>query len=149
MPEAGSAIIHGQQPDGLLAAISRSDRKSATAAGQANSYIFDLKTSETKTQSRSLAPAAHAMWIGDAIYSPDPRAFQSLSYGVSSGKTAQVTNSKQWDVRWPSSDHEGRIVYEMNGELQVLDAKKRKGDADFDHRAGRWSGAPAQPHLSG
>src|SRR6266852_3892934 len=49
-----------------------------------------------------------------------------IATGVSSSKTTQVTNSKQWDVRWPSSDHEGRIVYEMDGELQVLDAKSGK-----------------------
>ena len=29
-------------------------------------------------------------------------------------------------MRWPSSDNEGQIVYELNGELQVLDARSRK-----------------------
>ncbi len=26
-------------------------------------------------------------------------------------------------MRWPSSDNEGRVVYELNGELQILDAR--------------------------
>ena len=29
-------------------------------------------------------------------------------------------------MRWPSSDNEGQIVYELNGELQVFDARSRK-----------------------
>ena len=29
-------------------------------------------------------------------------------------------------MRWPSSDHENRVVYEMNGELQVLDTRSGK-----------------------
>ena len=40
-----------------------------------------------------------------------------------------MTNNKLWDVRWPSSDNDGRIVYELNGELQVLDTKSRKSTA--------------------
>src|SRR5439155_4868973 len=52
--------------------------------------------------------------------------FNLYSFSVSNGKTTQVTHSKQWDVRWPSSDHENRIVYEMDGELQILDTKNGK-----------------------
>ena len=130
MPEAGSGDY---SPDGSRMVYSpqfrdfRSEKR--YGGGQANVlYIFDLKTSETKRISEGPRPARDAMWIGDAIYFNSDRDghFNLYSYGVSSGKTAQVTNSKQWDVRWPSSDHDGRIVYEMNGELQVLDAKSGK-----------------------
>ncbi len=130
MPEAGSGDY---SPDSNRMVYSpqfrdfRSEKR--YGGGQANVlYIFDLKTSETKRISEGPRPARDAMWIGDAIYFNSDRDghFNLYSYGVSSGKTAQVTNSKQWDVRWPSSDHEGRIVYEMNGELQVLDAKSGK-----------------------
>ena len=34
--------------------------------------------------------------------------------------------TRPWDVRWPSSDNENQIVYELNGELQVLDARTKK-----------------------
>ncbi len=130
MPEAGSGDY---SPDGGRMVYSpqfrdfRSEKR--YGGGQANVlYIFDLKTSETKRISEGPRPARDAMWIGDSIYFNSDRDghFNLYSYGVSSGKTAQVTNSKQWDVRWPSSDHEGRIVYEINGELQVLDAKSGK-----------------------
>src|SRR5205814_8656400 len=48
---------------------------------------------------------------------------------VASGRTVQVTHSKVWDLRWPSSDHQGRIVYELDGELQVLETKSGKAAA--------------------
>jgi tricorn protease len=71
------------------------------------------------------------MWIGDTIYFNSDRDghFNLYAYEVSTGKTTQVTNNKVWDVRWPSSDNEGRIVYELNGELQVLDAKSRRSNS--------------------
>jgi tricorn protease len=41
-----------------------------------------------------------------------------------------VTKNTVWDVRWPSSDRAaGRIVYELSGELQVLDLKSGKSAA--------------------
>src|ERR1043166_3864446 len=68
------------------------------------------------------------MWIGETIYFNSDRDghFNLYAYNVANGKTSQVTQSKQWDVRWPSSDHKNRIVYEMDGELQILDTKSGK-----------------------
>jgi len=54
--------------------------------------------------------------------------FNLYAYSISSGTTTEITNNKVWDVRWPSSDNEGRIVYELNGELEVLDVKSRKSN---------------------
>jgi tricorn protease len=43
---------------------------------------------------------------------------------VTTGAAAQLTKSTTWDVRWPSADPAtGKIVYEMAGELAVLDTK--------------------------
>src|SRR4030095_1418142 len=69
--------------------------------------------------------------IGDTIYFNSDRDghFNLFAYNVPSGKTTQVTNSKLWDVRWPSSDNEGKMVSEMDGELQVMDTKSRKSNS--------------------
>ena len=40
-----------------------------------------------------------------------------------------MSNHQRWDVRWPSSDGERRIVYELDGELQVFDTKSGKTQA--------------------
>ena len=130
MPEAGSGDY---SPDGGQMVYSPQFRdfrpEKRYGGGQANVlYIFDLKTSDAKRITEGARASRDAMWIGDTIYYDSDRDghFNIYSYNVSTGKTAQVTQSKQWDVRWPSSDHQGRIVYEMQGELQVLDAKSGK-----------------------
>ncbi|MDX6406851.1 MAG: tricorn protease [Blastocatellia bacterium] len=130
MPEAGSGDY---SPDGARMVYSPQSRdfrsEKRYGGGQANKlYIFDLQTNNTKPITEGPRPTRDPIWIGDTIYFNSDRDghFNIYSYGVSSGKTAQVTRSKQWDVRWPSSDHEGRIVYEMNGELQLLDARSGK-----------------------
>src|SRR6185436_8397329 len=51
------------------------------------------------------------------------------AYDVSGGKTSQVTTHRPWDVRWPSAASDGRIVYELDGELHVFDTKARKDAA--------------------
>jgi tricorn protease len=52
--------------------------------------------------------------------------FNLYAYSTQTGRTTQVTTSRSWDVRWPSSDNEGQIVYELNGELVVMDARSKK-----------------------
>jgi tricorn protease len=130
MPEAGSGDY---SPDGSRMVYSPQSRdfrsEKRYGGGQANVlYTFDLKTNDTKRVTEGPRPSRDPMWIGDTIYYDSDRDghFNIYSYSVSSGKTAEVTHSRQWDVRWPSSDHQGRIVYEMEGELQVLETKSGK-----------------------
>ncbi len=68
------------------------------------------------------------MWVGETIFFNSDRDghFNLYAYNVGSGRTNQVTTNRQYDVRWPSSDNENQIVYELNGELQVFDARSRK-----------------------
>ena len=47
----------------------------------------------------------------------------------------QLTTSTEHDVRWPSAATTGRIVYELGGELYVLDLQLGPVEADPDHRA--------------
>ena len=62
------------------------------------------------------------MWIGDKIYFDSDRTgtLNLYSYDVASGATAQLTRSTQWDVRWPSADEDGQIVYELRRRAQRL-----------------------------
>jgi tricorn protease len=133
MPTAGSADF---APDGNRLVYSPQSRdfrsEKRYSGGQANAlHIFDLKTYDTKLITEGPRPARDPMWIGDTIYFNSDRDghFNLYAYNVSSGKTAAVTNNKLWDVRWPSSDNQGQIVYELNGELHVLDTRNRKNTA--------------------
>lgn len=88
-------------------------------------YIFDMATHEVKNITSNPRTDRDPMWIGDRIFFNSDRTgtLNLYSYDVASGTTNQITKSTQWDVRWPSTDHENRIVYEMDGELHVLDTR--------------------------
>src|SRR2546425_548263 len=133
MPEAGSGDF---SPDGERMVYSPQSRdfrpEKRYGGGQANKlYIFDLKTNDAKQITEGPRATRDPLWVGDNIYFNSDRDghFNLYAYNVTSGKTTQITHSKPWDVRWPSSDHAGRIIYEMNGELQVLDIQSGNSTA--------------------
>lgn len=130
MPEAGSGDF---APDGRQMVYSprtrdfRSEKR--YGGGQANTlYIYDLQTNDARKISTGARPWRDAMWIGDKIYfnSDKDGKFNLYSYEVSSGKLTTATNFKDWEVRWASSDDVSRVVYERNGELEILDTKNNK-----------------------
>jgi tricorn protease len=63
------------------------------------------------------------MWIGDTIYFASDRdgTLNLYAFATTTGDLSQITNSSTWDVRWPSTDNQMQIVYELDGELQVYD----------------------------
>ena len=97
------------------------------------------------------------MWIGNTIYFNSDRDdhFNLYAYDVAKGSTTQITTNKTWDVRWPSSDNQGRIVYELNGELQIFDTKSKKNtpisitvpDDGLNRRPSRVSGRQSDLQL--
>jgi len=91
-------------------------------------YIFDIKTFDAKKIADSKRTERDPMWIGTAIYFVSDRdgTLNLYAYDVKSDGVLQVTRSTSWDVRWPSSDSQGKIVYELNGELQVFDVTTKE-----------------------
>lgn len=130
MPMAGAGDFSSDGTKIVYSPLFRDFRpEKRYSGGQANDlWLFDLKTNDAKRIIASPRADRDPMWIGNTIYFNSDRdgTFNLYAYDVASGKTTQVTHSKVWDVRWPSSDHAGRIVYELNGELQVLDIKSGK-----------------------
>jgi tricorn protease len=130
MPAAGSGDFSPDSSQIVYSPQSRDFRSEKRyGGGQANNlYTFDLKTYATKRLTEGPRPSRDPMWIGDTIFFNSDRDGHFNLYSVSpaGGKATQLTTSKLWDVRWPSSDNEGRIVYEMNGELQIFDTRNRK-----------------------
>jgi tricorn protease len=130
MPTAGSGDYSPSGTEIVYSPQSRDFRSEKRySGGQANQlYIFDLKTNSAKRITEGPRATRDAMWIGDTIFFNSDRDghFNLYAYTISTGKTSKVTNNQPWDVRWPSSDNENQIVYELNGELQVLDARTRR-----------------------
>jgi tricorn protease len=122
---AGNRIVYSPQARDF-----RTEKR--YGGGTANQlYIFDIETHEAKKISEGERASRDPMWVGNAIYfdSDKDGHFNLYAYDVGNGRTSQLTTNKTYDIRWPSSDRESRIVYELNGELQVLDLKSRKSTA--------------------
>jgi tricorn protease len=86
-------------------------------------YIFDLKSHASEKITDDPRCHRDPMWIGDKIYysSDKDDTLNLYSYDPKTKKTDQLTHSTKWDVRWPSTDHKNRIVYESDGELNIFD----------------------------
>jgi tricorn protease len=86
-------------------------------------YVFDLQNYSTRKIASSKRSERDPMWIGNRIYFASDRDGKLNLYGYDpdSDQVTRLTANKQWDVRWPSSDNQSRIVFELNGELQLYD----------------------------
>ncbi|WP_306591512.1 S41 family peptidase [Geothrix sp. 21YS21S-4] len=88
-------------------------------------YVFDLATKQQKKLAATKRTERDPMWIGDKVYFASDRDGTLNLYAADPATDAvkQLTFQKTWDVRWPSSDHQSRIVYELNGELRVMNVQ--------------------------
>jgi tricorn protease len=126
MPKSGAGDI---SPDGSKVVYSPLFRDFRTwkryEGGWAQQlYIFDLKSHAAEKITEGPRVHRDPMWIGARIfYSSDRDGTNNLYvYDPSTKKTEELTHNTKWDVRWPSTDHQNQIVYELDGELNILDA---------------------------
>jgi tricorn protease len=127
MPVSGAGCY---SPDGKKIVYSplwrdfRSEKR--YQGGWANDlYIFDLEHPALLQVTSDPRTDRDPMWIGGAIYFNSDRTgvFNLFRYDIATRQTRQLTHYQDWDVRWPSSDAEGQIVYESNGELHIYDTR--------------------------
>ncbi len=88
-------------------------------------YVFDLATHQQKKIAATRSTERDPMWIGDQVCFASDRDGTLNLYSVepATDTVKQLTFQKTWDVRWPSSDHQSRIVYELNGELRLFNVQ--------------------------
>lgn len=130
MPEAGSGSFSA---DGSKMAYSPRFRdfrpEKRYSGGQANKlYIYDLRTNDTQLISDTPFASRDAMWIGNTVYYNSDRdgKFNLWAYDTTNRRTTQITRNRDWDIRWPSSDDQNRIIYEREGDLEIFDVGSRK-----------------------
>lgn len=130
MPQSGAASYSPGENKLVYSPMARDFRpEKRYGGGEANElYIFDLETHDAKRITEGPRSSRDPMWIGKDIYFNSDRDghFNLYAFDTATGKTAQLTRNTVWDVRWPSSDRERRIVYELDGELKVLDVATGK-----------------------
>ncbi|HEX9757133.1 MAG TPA: S41 family peptidase [Nitrospiria bacterium] len=93
-----------------------------------NLFIFDLKTFQTEKITSTPRSDRDPMWIGDTIYYVSDRdgKLNLFSYHPSTQKTRQLTHYKEYDLRWPSSDGQEQIIFELNGTLHIFNLKSEQ-----------------------
>jgi tricorn protease len=130
MPMSGGADL---SPDGKRVAYTPFARDFRTwkryqGGWSQDLWIFDVQTREAKNITSHPRTDRDPMWVGDKVYFNSDRTgtLNLYVYDPKSGAVTQLTQSQQWDVRWPSADAGGQIVYEMDGELNVFDARAGK-----------------------
>jgi len=94
-------------------------------------YIFDLATNDVTSIAHSDRTERDPMWIGNTIFFVSDRDdhLNLFAADPATGEVEQLTFSDPWDVRWPSSDGNRRIVYELNGQLRIFDVVSKSDRA--------------------
>ncbi|MDY7096278.1 MAG: peptidase S41, partial [Acidobacteriota bacterium] len=125
MPESGGADL---SPDGQRVVYSPLARDFRTwkryQGGWAQElYLFDLSSHELERITDHPRADRDPMWFGETVVFNSDRSgtFNLYAFDLASRETRPLTEHDLWDVRWPSADQQGRVVYELNGELRILD----------------------------
>ncbi|MCB9378491.1 MAG: PD40 domain-containing protein [Holophagales bacterium] len=86
-------------------------------------WLFDLATSQVEPVSQTKWTERDPMWVGGAVYFVSDRdgVLNLYRYDLATKQTTELTHETTWDVRWASSDEKSQIVYELDGELSLLD----------------------------
>ncbi len=127
MPVSGAGHF---SPDGQKIVYSplwrdfRSEKR--YAGGSANDlYIFDLADPKLLRVTSDPHTDRDPMWIGAAVYFNSDRSgvFNLYRFDLATHEITALTHYTAWDVRWPSADADGDIVYELGGELHIYDTR--------------------------
>ncbi len=86
--------------------------------------VFNRETKEFKNLPTTPRTDRDPMWVGDQIFFVSDRdgTMNLYQYVEEDDSVVKKTESKDWDVRWASSDGREQIVYELGGLLYVFNA---------------------------
>lgn len=115
-------------PDGNQIAFTPVDREFRTwkryKGGRATDlWIYDLEANSSEQITNFAGSDQWPVWIGNDIYFTSDRDLRLniYRYNTQTKSTEQITTHKDFDVMWPSGKN-GKIVYEMGGQLWVLNS---------------------------
>lgn len=129
LPEGGFCSY---SPDGSKLAYNRVFREFRTwkyyRGGMADDiWIYEPGSDNVKNITNNVAQDIIPMWIGDRIFFISDRdmTMNIFSYDMATGKTEKVTDFREYDVKFPSSDGK-TIVFENGGYIYRLDPETGK-----------------------
>ncbi|MDP2238052.1 MAG: PDZ domain-containing protein [Bacteroidales bacterium] len=128
--ETPLAIVNGGfaalSPDDSKVCFTPVDREFRTwkryKGGRATElWIYDLKNNTSEQMTFFTGSDQWPVWYGDNIFFASDRDLKLniYKYNTINKQTEQLTFHKDFDVMWPSGTN-GKIVYEMGGQLWVL-----------------------------
>lgn len=127
MPMAGAGAFAPNGTEILYSPLMRDFRtwKRYEGGWAQNLYIFNIKAGTARQVTDHPRTERDPMWIGDRIYFVSDRSDYLNIYEMdpSGGEARALTRHRGADVRWASDDGAGRIVYELDGVLRVLDVR--------------------------
>ena len=90
-------------------------------------YVFDLESKQATAIDNSVRTERDPMWIGEHLYFASDRGgrLNLYRYDRKTKTSTALTTHKEWDVRWPSSDSQSRIVFETDGVLAIYDIEAK------------------------
>ncbi len=125
MPQSGAGDLSPNEKQVVYSPLFRDFRawKRYSGGWAEDLWVFDLATSDARNITNNPRTDRDPMWVGNRIYFASDRSGTLNLYSVTptGGDLQQLTTSTTWDVRWPSADEAGHIVYELGGELHVFD----------------------------
>ena len=125
MPKSGAGDLSPDATHIVYSPLARDFRtwKRYSGGWAEQLYIFDLKSHAIEKITTDVRTHRDPMWIGDKIYYDGDQdgTLNLYSYDPKTKQTVELTKSTEWDLRWPSTDHQSRIVYELGGELNIFD----------------------------
>jgi tricorn protease len=130
MPVSGAGTFSPDATKVLYSPLTREFRtwKRYQGGWAQDLFIFDLATSAIEPVAHSVRSERDPMWIGETIYFASDRTgtLNLFEFDPRTKNLRQLTKSTEYDVRWPSAGDDDRIVYEMGGQIHVLDLHSRK-----------------------
>ncbi|GAA4782180.1 S41 family peptidase [Lysobacter hankyongensis] len=89
-------------------------------------YLYDIASKTARNITGHAFSDRDPIWNRNGIYflSDRDNYMNLYRYDIADGTTTQLTRRKGADARWASGDIEGRIVYEVDGEIHLYDTAR-------------------------
>ncbi|NOU18220.1 MAG: peptidase S41 [Bacteroidales bacterium] len=120
-------------PDGSMLAYNKDAQDNATwkryKGGRAQEiYVYDFNTNQEVNITNYDGSDRLPMWVGDKIYfaSDRDRVLNIWAYDTNTKWIDQITKHSEYDVQHPSAGNGNRIVYELGGDIWILDLNTKE-----------------------
>ncbi len=129
-PHGGTGEL---SPDGKSLVFTPIDREWRTwkrhRGGRAQDvWVYDLEKNDSYQITTDEMTDNMPMWIGNKLYYTSDREYylNIWSYDMRTKREEKITMHAEYDVLWPSSGPDDKIIYQNGGMLFVLDVNSRK-----------------------